>query len=435
MVRARDAAARHIDKMAATDRAAIFTTSGRVVQDFTDDRALLHAALAKLRPTPITGQGTSRCPNITYYMADQILNRDNNMVLDGVAYDIQVCQNPPNATMQLLRQLAQQAAQHEITLGDHETRLAILVLKDLVRRISVMPGQRSIILVSPGFLTLPEHYPDKSELMDRAIRANVLINALDARGLYTYTPDITRPGTNHTTEQVLEQMMRETASANADVMAELAYGTGAAFFQNNNDLDAGFARLATAPEYYYLLAFSPQNLKMDGSFHGLKVALKNLKDITVEARKGYYAPRQAENAAATAKREIEEAIFSREEMNDIPVDLHTQFFKSGEQTARVTVVVKVDVRRLRFRKEEDRNRDDLSVTAGLFDRNGIWVTGNQKTIEMRLKDETIEKRLDGGMALRFTFDVKPGAYSVRVVARDSEGQLMSAQNGAVEIPY
>ena len=125
-------------------------------------------------------------------------------------------------------------------------------------------------------------------------------------------------------------MERETNRAQSDVMAELAAGTGATFFQNNNDLDAGFARLVSAPEYYYLLAFSPQNLKMDGSFHALKVTLKNVKDVSANARTGYYAPQHLENAIETAKREIEEALFSREEMSDIPVELHTQFFKSGD---------------------------------------------------------------------------------------------------------
>src|ERR1022692_4213676 len=124
---------------------------------------------------------------------------------------------------------------------------------------AAMPGQRSIILVSCGFVTLPEHASDKTDIMDRAIRANVLINALDARGLYTDTPDITRPGTNYQTDMVLQRMERETNRAQSDVMAELAAGTGATLFQNNNDLDAGFARLVSAPEYYYLLAFSPQN--------------------------------------------------------------------------------------------------------------------------------------------------------------------------------
>jgi hypothetical protein len=72
--------------------------------------------------------------------------------------------------------------------------------------------------------------------------------------------------------------------------------------------------------------------------------------------------------------------------------------------------------------------------AGLFDRNGVYVTGQQKKVEMRLKDETLEKRLDGGITIRSSIDVKPGTYSVRLVVRDSEGQLMSAQNGAVDIP-
>ena len=102
-----------------------------------------------------------------------------------------------------------------------------------------------------------------------------------------------------------------------------------------------------------------------------------------------------ENAIETAKREIEEALFSREEMSDIPVELHTQFFKASEDAAKVSLVIKVDVKRLKFRKEADRNCDELTVVAGLFDRNGVYATGIQKKIEMRLKDETVEKRLDG----------------------------------------
>jgi VWFA-related protein len=436
LAHARDAAGRHIDSaLRTTDRAAIYTTSGQTIQDFTDDRTLLHAALGNLRMRPVTGQGTRNCPTMTYYMADLIVNKNDANVLDAAARDVMTCQSLDPSQYSQAQQIARQAAQQELNLGDHETRLAMGVIKELVRRMAAMPGQRSIILVSCGFVTLPEHAIEKTEIMDRAIRASVLINALDARGLYTDTSDITRQGSNYRTEFVLTQMERETSRAQSDVLAELAAGTGATLFQNNNDLDAGFARLVSAPEYYYLLAFSPQNLKMDGSFHALKVTLKAVKDVSVGARTGYYAPRHLENAIETAKREIEEALFSREEMNDIPVELHTQFFKSGENTARISLIVKVQVKRLKFRKEEDRNCDELTVVAGLFDRNGVYATGNQKKIEMRLKDETVEKRLDGGLTIRSSFDVKPGTYSVRLVVRDAEGQLMSAQNGAVEIPY
>ena len=384
---------------------------------------------------PVTGQGTRKCPNMTYYMADLIQNKNDPTVLEAATLDVMSCMSLDPSQYAQAQQMAKQAAQQELSLGDHETRLAMGVIRDLVRRMAAMPGQRSIILVSNGFVTLSEHATEKTEIMDRAIRASVLINSLDARGLYTDTPDITRQGTNFRTEMVLTEMERQTNRAQSDVLAELAAGTGAGFFQNNNDLDAGFARLVSAPEYYYLLAFSPQNLKMDGSFHSLKVTLKNIKDLNANARTGYYAPKHLENAIETAKREIEEALFSREEMSEIPVELHTQFFKSGEDAARVSLVIKVDVKRLKFRKEADRNCDELTVVAGLFDRNGVYAAGNQKKIEMRLKDETVEKRLDGGLTIRSSFDVKPGTYSVRLVVRDVEGQLMSAQNGAVDIPY
>ena len=436
LARSRDEAGRHVDEgLRSTDRAAIYTTSGQTIQDFTDDRKLLHEALGQLRMRPVTGQGGNRCPNMTYYMADMIQNKHDSTVLGAATLDVMSCQNLDPSQYAQAQQVAQQAAQQELNLGDHETRLAMGVIKDLIRRMAAMPGQRSIILVSNGFVTLAEHSSDKTEIMDRAIRANVLINALDARGLYTDTPDITRQGTNFRTEMVLTQMERESNRAQSDVMAELAAGTGATFFQNNNDLDAGFARLVSAPEYYYLLAFSPQNLKMDGSFHALKVTLKNVKDVSASARTGYYAPRHLENAIETAKREIEEALFSREEMSDIPVEVHTQFFKVSADAAKVALVIKVDVKRLKFRKEADRNCDELTVVAGLFDRNGVYATGIQKKLEMRLKDETVEKRLDGGLTLRSSFDVKPGTYSVRLVVRDLEGQQMSAQNSAVEIPY
>src|ERR1039457_6566411 len=152
LVPSRDAARRHIDNaLRSTDRAAIVTTSGQTVQDFTDDKTLLHEALAKLRLSPLTGQGTGNCPNMNYYMADLIINRHDQIVLDAAAYDALECLSLPN--MQVAQQIAEQAARTELPLGDHETRIAMGVIRDLVRRMAAMPGQRSIILVSGGFIT------------------------------------------------------------------------------------------------------------------------------------------------------------------------------------------------------------------------------------------------------------------------------------------
>jgi VWFA-related protein len=439
LVRVRDATDRHLASLESTDRAAIFSTSGQTTLDFTDDRAKLHETLLRLQPRPASRSTIPECPDVSYYQADLIQNKNDQQAFQAAVADAMSCLrlDPTQAaSLPIAQGAARSGTSRAMSSGDNETRLALNVVRDVVRRISAMPGLRSIILVSPGFFTPYDVVQYKTEIMDRAIHANVIISALDARGLYTIIPggDASQKGSDPISAPFRAQYQTSGALAEADVLAELADGTGGLFFHNSNDLDAGFKRVAARPEYYYVLGFSPQNLKLDGTFHNLKVTVKSPSKVNLQARRGYYAPRHVADPAEAAKQEIEDALFSREELHDLPIELHTQFFKASEDSAKLSVVVRVDVKHIRFRKVEGRNRNDLTVVSGLFDRNGNYITGVTKVIEMRLKDETLEHKLQSGITLRTSFDVKPGSYLVRLVVRDAEGQVMSAENGAVEIP-
>jgi hypothetical protein len=265
----------------------------------------------------------------------------------------------------------------------------------------------------------------------------VVISALDARGLYVVGPAENlgnRGAPSVASEALHQQFANMEASADADVLAVLAYGTGGTFYQNSNDLEEGFRRTAATPEHSYLLAFSPQNLKRDGSFHALRVKLKDAGKFTVQARRGYFAPKMAADPAQEAKQEIEEALFSQEEVHNLPVELHTQFFKSSDTDAKLTVLAHIDVKRLSLKKAEGRNNNELTVVSALFNRNGELLQGIQKTVTMRIKDETLERRLGSGITLRTSFDVKPGSYLVRLVVRDAEAQRVAAESDAVRIP-
>ena len=429
----RNAAARHMDtSLLPTDRAAIYTTSGQTMLEFTDDREQLHAALAKLVPRPILMTHIANCPDLSYYQADLIQEHGDPIALRGAVEDAMICGN--TTLPSVAESLARSEAARIAATGAQETRIAISTLRDIVRRMSGAPGQRTIVLASPGFIT-PEQQQDKSEIIDRAIKARVTISTLDARGLYTDPAlDVAQRTLSLAGSQIKQQYDRDAARAQADVLAELAAGTGGSFFQNSNDLGEGYRRLASAPDYLYLLGFAPQNLKLDGSFHNLKVSLDKARGLALEARKGYYAPRHLSNAEENAREEIREALFSREELRELAAEMHTQFFKPDDETARLTVRVHLGFRNLKFRKDEGRNRDNVTIVSALFDRNGNYLTGTNKIVEMRLKDETMEQRIDSGVTVRSTFDVKPGQYLIRLVVRDSEGQLMTAQNGAVDIP-
>jgi hypothetical protein len=371
-------------------------------------------------------------------MADLIQNKNDPEALGVAAQDAIECLHldpTQSQTPRMAQEAARQAASQALTFGDTETRLALDVLKQVVRRVSAMPGQRSIVLVSPGFFLTSDHLHDVTPILESAIHSNVMVSALDARGLFTTGPTAAEGSQNSIRSQIVNsEYQRQTAMVQSQVLAELADGTGGTFFHNSNDLDEGFRRVAARPEYFYMLGFSPQNLKMDGRLHSLKVTLKDSKNLTLQARNSYYAPTHMADAAEEAKREIEDALFSRDEMHDLPVDLRTQFFKSSEATAKISVLAHVNVKQIRFRKAEGRNRNDLTIVSGLFDRNGVYIAATEKVVQMRLRDETLANRLGSGITVKTSFDVKPGSYAIRLVVREAEGQLMSAENAAVEIP-
>jgi len=447
LAQTRMAAERHIATLRPTDRVAIFSTSGQTTLDFTDDRAKLHDALFRLQPRPIAQTGTTECPDISYYMADLILNKNDPQAEQAAVLDALTClalpKGPPGqsggqAQAQTALNAVRAEASRQLAMGGQESRLSLLTLKDVVRRISVMPGQRSIVVVSPGFLT-PEGdmLSDYMDVVDRALHSDVTISCLDARGLYTVIPgtDISKDQSINPAAAAVEvEYQTASAQAEGDILSDLANATGGAFFHNNNDLDEGFRRVSATPEYFYTLGFAPQNLKLDGGYHKLKVSLRKPAGLTLQSRSGYYAPKHAADPAEEAKQEIQDAIFSQEEMHDLPVELHTQFFKSSDAAAKLAVLAHVDAKHLHYRRVDGRNTDELTVVSAIFNQNGVFMQGAQKTLTMRWKDETLENKLGSGITLKTSFDVKPGSYLVRLVVRDGDGQLMSAENGAIEIP-
>ena len=455
LLQARQAADRHLGKaLDGNSRAGVFTTSGRTTQDFTSDTEKLRATIGRIQPWT---QGPDRehdCPYISYYVADVLMNQEH--VLSPVNTDAQIL--AASATDPLLRAIIEEAetcickltepdcpplliamvkkaAQLALQFGMNDAKTSLYTMRDLIRSMSVLPGSRTIVMVSPGFIMTAEHRIDENDVFDKAIRANVTMNTLDIRGLYTPT-GLEASFAGHGTPSGAALTSAEGAEAllGTDLLSEFAAGTGGTFFHNSNALEDGLKQLASRPEYTYVLGFSPDNLKLDGSYHKLNVRLKNGANLTVEARRGYWAPNHSVDAAQQTREDLEDAVFSREEMLDIPVKLHTEFFKQNDAKAELSVETRVDLKGLKFKRTDDRNRDNLIVVTGLFDSNGRYVKGVERTMEMQLRDQTLESARNSGLLVKESFDLPPGRYVVRVVVRDSEGRSMAAQNEGVEIP-
>jgi VWFA-related protein len=422
---------RHLDEsLDASSRAAIFTTSGRILADFTNDREKLHKAIDSL--SPWTSPQQSVCPPLSYYLADWTTNR--YLYLSGMLYTdeqldklLLTKQAPPElvATVSAAGSCGAhsmtevKAMVHQVAMaGERETGLSLGAVNDVIRKLSTMPGNRNLVLVSPGFLVTRDLHLAESDVFEHAIRANIAINAIDMRGLYT----------------PLVAGGLAAASEDGNVLEELADGTGGTFFHNDNGLKEGLDQLAARPEYIYVLGFSPQDLKFDGAYHGLNVTVRNVANPTLQVRHGYWAPDHAVDASEAANEELKENVFSRDEIHEIPVDLHTEFFKPSDEKAELTVTAVLKPDSLRFQKTGERNNDTVIVVAGVFDANGNYVAGLQKVVQLRLRDQTLAGLQNEGIGVQETFSVAPGRYVVRLLVQDAGGLTTAARNEGVEIP-
>jgi len=428
VVVSRQAATKLFNAMQAGDRFGIGSTSGQVQQDFTADREKLDDALKRILPR-LSSQGSpTDCPPMTNYEAYEIQDVHEPTALQVAIQDVQTC--IPGADLRTAQNIAEAAAQRELNFEESQLQITYQNLEALIRRMSALPGQRIIAMMSPGFFVTPAmHW--SGEIVDHATKANIVLNTIDARGLYVSSA---YDASNSAPESpVKTRFMLEGETIQDEVLGELADGTGGLFIHNRNDIDQGLLQAAAEPEVSYLLGFQPQNLKLNGEYHNLKVTLVNKQKWALQARHGYFAPRGESNPEAAAKEEIQQAVFSQEEMHDVPIECRTQFFK-GASGVHLSVVAHVGTKELKFRKADERNNDNLTVTTAIFDENGNMLTGKQTVLEMELKEATLERLNSTGLNVKSSFDLQPGSYLVRIVVRDSEGAQMGATNRGVVIP-
>ena len=420
----RDAITRISAAISSSDRVAVYTTSGEVSQEFTDDRETIHKTLLGILPRQGPGKDIQECNDLSYYEADLIVNRQ-----DMQALAVATLQAKTNCGLGSQDVLV--TARRVLTRGDTETRDAYHNLESVIRHMSNMPGQRVIVLVSPGFVMGQDVQSETWNVIDRAVRSGIVINTIDARGLYTadVLPDIAAPPqlpASRQESQVDVQGSEATYRTQAQfeqglVLQGAAASTGGTYFHNRNDLDAGIRRALAAPTSSYLLGFSPSNLNRDGRFHSLKVSLTNGEKLQIQARNGYFAPKLITDPEEMAKQEVREQIFAQDEILSIPVQLTTQFFKVDAASARLTVLTHLDLKGVRFRKTDGRNDNNLTIATVVFDRNGQFVKGEMKEIAFKLKDATYERMHQSGFTIKMAFDVKPGTYIVRSVVRGPRG--------------
>ncbi len=454
LMRARDAADHYLAaNLQPTDRVGIFT-SGQSLSDFTSDPKQIHDALFKLHPSPLSSALAKKqdCPDLSDYQAQQIIDYEFDEKIDAwqIAID-QAINDPkclrvprgPHEPEIYIATLARNVIEQALT----QSRANLQALGQVVKYVSQMPGQRTILLVSPGFLSRSEQ-PQLDQIIDYALRSQVAISSLDPKGL----TNVTREGdVSHSYLPAAGPALGKTQGLDAqreaevsDVLAEVAQGTGGEFVHNTNDLQAGFGALAPSAAYY--LAFDPTDMKPDGKFHDLKVELaEKHKGFSIQARRGYFAPKNAAEADAAARQggatepdaqaqeQIREAVQSKTELQQLPVTMDVRVSSTKTDARELALTAHLDPRSLQFRKDGQRNLNNVTFVFAIFDAKDDLLQLQRGQARIDVSDAELQAILRAGLKMDSTFELKPGIYRVREVVTDSEQHHITAVSRAVNV--
>ena len=283
-------------------------------------------------------------------------------------------------------------------------------LAGAARRLSAAAGERILVLMSSGFIIHigAEHDVESQvqKVVDTALRCNVVIHAIDAKGLSTQDAwRFNRP------------------------LREIAQGTGGHLFENTNDL-AGAMQLATDPEVTYQLAFDPGT--PDGKFHKLKIRYRSKGGDAVEFRPGYLSRADDEEKKLAARDSLDQAVFSQQALHDVPatVALEGEPPKDG---AGVVIRVTIDLNQLQFTTFHDRHMQQIVFLMTLLDGHGSFVAGKESIMDLALTDEKLASLKKTGLKTVATLNAPPGVYQVRTVVREGMKGALSASTTALEL--
>jgi VWFA-related protein len=455
--RAQNAAQYFVKNSLGSARAAIFASSDGLALDFTSDAVKLASAIEGLHShLRVPESGLMPCPRISPYQAYLIANNIDPSAMIAAVSEAAACtssdssvRNPyekSGARAGTLSKLPtdplSMAVQQQAQQTWDQARAASLdsydALSAAIGRLASAPGARVLLLVSEGFLSGPEETPRQQTMIDSAIRAGVVINSLDAKGLWPERP--ARPfNEGSQTLSIPPQTFQFEASTigarNATLnasMGELASATGGLFFHNSNDLAGGFDELGAAPEVAYLLAFRPNPDEAPGRYHKLKVRMASGKHDYVQTRPGYFAPANAASSESGPRR-MDREVTGREALSEIPMTLAGRLGKTEKGGPQISIVIHLDLTKIQFAEREGRFLQRLRFIGALIDTHGEMAAAKEGEMDFALREETLARLMASGVNATLTLSAPPGAYRVRVVAEEANGR-MAAATQTVKLP-
>jgi VWFA-related protein len=429
--------------MAVNDLVAILKISSGVVLPFTANQEALADAIDKITFYEKKNDSPG-CPTLKEYDAYLIANHMDMDALNVKAQELVTCDpgicgrsgggsrrggggssGACPAAVQQVQQMSN-VVWEQVRFQSQNTLRTLQSIVDFMAR---MNGTRVILLASSGFLSGTMEF-DQDLIVERALHANVVINSLDAKGLYTEDAPEMGPGAGVRSVIYAQTQGTRPKEATNDAMGNLADSTGGLFFHNSNDLDRGFRDLGMQPETSYLLGFIPD--PPDGKYHHLKVGLTAKSHDSLQSRKGYMSV-AAPQAKPAPERRLDREVLSGSQLSEVPVTVAVQPVHGDDGTLAAHLALRWDVPKMPFQIRDGARSLKVGIVAAFLDEHGNFVTGREGLIEFALSENSYARALSGGLTIGMNLEAPAGNYRLRTVVVEEGDDRVTASTQSVEL--
>ena len=316
----------------------------------------------------------------------------------------------------------------------------LAALQTAVTDLAPVPELKTLVYFGSGLrLNGTDNQAQLRATVNAAVRANVTLNPIDTRGLVATPPlgDATRPspGGIGMFSGTIAQAATTRFQQSQDALYSLAKDTGGRAMFDNNDLALGIAQAANAVSGYYLIGYYTTNTATDGRFRRVKVALTTDLSADLSYRPGYYGGKDFSRfTRADKERQLAEALRLEDPITDIPMAIEVNYFQISSAEYYVPVSVRMPGRDLTQAQASGATRIEIDVIGEIKDEHGVTHRNMRDRIEIPL-DQASAGRIAGSLIQYETgFSVLPGAYVIKMLARNAATGRIGTFQSAFTIP-
>ncbi len=403
LLRACAAARKFVDsQMGPSDLVAIMTFKGaavRVKQDFTDNREQLRADIQDL----IFGE-----------------DKDGDGIPDT---------EPEGA-------FGQDNAEFNIFNTDRQ----LSALQSAAGMLKPLSEQKALIYFASGLrLNGTDNQAQLRATVNAAIRANISVHTIDARGLVASPPlgDATRQspgGIGIFSGQVAGNLM-SNFQRSQDSLYALAKDTGGKAMFDYNDLSLGIVQAAESLTSYYLIGYYTTHTAEDGRFHRVKVAPNGALSADLSYRQGYFGDKAfAKFTAADKERQLEDALMLENPITDITIVMEVNYFQLNRAQYFVPIAVKIPGSELALARRGGAQRTLIDFIGEVKDDYGYTIQNVRDKLDIKISDETAIQLAKRPIQYETGFTLLPGKYVIKFLARDAETGRMGTYQSSFAVP-